>query len=126
MENEHLSVVVEAKKVHSAFLWAVPQAQDYASPFPNCRRLVVTDGLRYGIFTGIGESKEFSLHAYLNLTRLRNEYPIYGCKGAKDAILAMTPEWQPDSGKLKFEQSSLAAGKREIRAGLSRVAYERE
>ena len=95
-ENEHLSVVVEAKKVRNAFLWAVSQAQDYASPFPNCRRLVVTDGLRYGIFTRIGESKEFSLHAYLNLTRLRNEYPIYGCKGAKDAILAMTPEWQPD------------------------------
>ena len=95
-ENEHLSVVVEAKKVHNAFLWAVSRAQDYASPFPNCRRLVVTDGLRYGIFTRIGESKEFSLHAYLNLTRLRNEYPVYKCKGAKEAILAMTPEWQPD------------------------------
>ena len=94
-DPEYLSVVVEAKKVRNACLsWAVSQAQGYASALPNCRRLVVTDGLRYGIFTR--EDEEFSPYAYLNLTRLRNEYPIYGCKGAKEALLAMTPEWQTD------------------------------
>lgn len=93
-EPKHLSAVVEAKKVHNACLsWAVSQAQDYAEPFPNCRRLVVTDGLRYGIFARVRDS--FSRYAYLNLTRLRKDYPIYKCKGAKEAILAMTPEWQP-------------------------------
>ena len=92
---EHLSVVLEAKKVHNACLSAVPQAENYAEYFRSCRRLVVTDGLRYGVFTrGDGG---FDRYAYLNLTRLRNEYPIYECKGAKEAILAMTPEWQPDS-----------------------------
>ena len=55
----------------------------------------MTDGLRYGVFTRAGT--DFLPYAYLNLTRLRNEYPIYDCKGAKEAILAMTPEWQPDS-----------------------------
>ena len=95
-EDDHLSVVVEVKKVGNACLsWAVSQAQDYASPFPNCSRLIVTDGLRYGIFRKTGEDK-FSRYAYLNLTRLRNEYPVYRCKGAKEAILAMTPEWEPD------------------------------
>ena len=97
-DNKHLSVVVEAKKVRNPFLsWAVSQAQDYASPLPNCHRLVVTDGLRYGIFTRMSKDEEFSRYAYLNLTTLRSEYPIYECKGAKEAILAMTPEWQPDS-----------------------------
>lgn len=91
-KDKHLSVVVEAKRVRDACLSAVWQAEDYASKYPNCRRLVVTDGLRYGIFT-MGKNKEFSLYAYLNLLRLRNAYPIYGCKGAKEAILAMTPEW---------------------------------
>ena len=98
-KDEHLSVIVEAKKVGNACLsWAVLQAQGYASTLTNCdcQSLVVTDGLRYGIFTR-SEGKEFSRYAYLNLTRLRNEYPIYECKGAKEAILAMTPEWQPDS-----------------------------
>ena len=95
-DPEYLSVVVEAKKVRNACLsWAVSQAQDYALPLPNCRRLIATDGLRYGIFTR--EDEEFSLYAYLNLTRPRNEYPIYGCKGAKEAILAMPSDWQPDS-----------------------------
>ncbi len=92
-KDEHLSVVVEVKKVGNACLsWAVSQAKNYASKYPNCRRLVVTDGLRYGIFT-MDENKEFALYAYLNLTRLRNEYPIYECEGAQEAILAMTPEW---------------------------------
>ena len=53
----------------------------------NCRRLVVTDGLRYGVYKRVGT--DFRRYAYLNLTRLRNEYPIYNCKGAKEAILAM-------------------------------------
>ncbi len=91
-KDEHLSVVVEAKKVGYACLSAIWQAQNYASKYPNCRRIVVTDGLRYGIFTR-DKNKKFSLYAYLNLTRLRKKYPIYECKGAQEAILAMTPEW---------------------------------
>ena len=92
-EDDHLSVVVEVKKVGDACLsWAVSQAENYASKYPNCRRLVVTDGLRYGIFTR-DENKKISLYAYLNLIRFRNKYSIYECKGAREAILAMTPEW---------------------------------
>ena len=91
-KDEHLSVVVEAKRVGYACLSAIWQAQNYASKYPNCRRIVVTDGLRYGIFTK-DKNKKFSLYAYLNLTRLRKKYPIYECKGAQEAILAMTPEW---------------------------------
>ena len=98
-EDDSLSVVVEAKRKGASCLTAFQQARDYALEVENCRRLIVTDGLRYGIFTRKkdGESnqkEEFPLSAYMNLTRLRNEYPIYKCKGAKDALLTMAPEWQ--------------------------------
>ena len=98
-DGDHLSIVLEAKKVRNACLsWAVTQAQGYAKSRSNCLRLIVTDGLRYGVFTrqSTHEGEGFSLYAYLNLNRPRTEYSIYGCKGAREAILAMTPEWQPD------------------------------
>ena len=89
--NETLSVVVEAKKIRDASLSALSQAEQYAEEYENCGRIVLTDGLRYGVFVRGGGG--FSLDAYMNLTNLRDGYPIYRCKGAKDALLAMSPEW---------------------------------
>ena len=98
-DNCNLSVVVEAKKVRNACLsWAVTQAQGYAESHRNCLRLIVTDGLRYGVFTRRGYDERFLRYAYLNLIRPRNRYSIYKCGGAREAILAMTPEWQPLRG----------------------------
>ena len=96
--EEHLSVVVEAKKIKTASLSALPQAEEYAENYPNCRRIILTDGLRYGIFVRDERDQKFSLYAYMNLTRLRNEYPIYECKGVRDALLIMTPEWSVMEG----------------------------
>ena len=98
-EEALLSVVVEAKKMRSSCLSALPQAMDYALKSEHCKRIIVTDGLRYGVFArGTDKTprkEDFSLFAYMNLTRLRREYPIYdNCKGAQDALLAMAPEWQ--------------------------------
>ena len=96
--EESLSVVVEAKKIKSASLSAISQAKHYAAKYKNCRRIILTDGLRYGVFVrgcgGSSEKQNFSLHAYMNLINLRDRYPIYGCKGAKDALLAMGLEWR--------------------------------
>jgi len=30
----------------------------------------------------------------MNLTNLRDDYPIYACSGVKDALLFMTPEYK--------------------------------
>ncbi len=95
-QDKNVSVVVEAKKVHGACLSAISQARDYAKRYPNCSRIIVTDGLRYGIFTRGGEewSDESKPYAYLNVTRPRSSYPIYGAlRGAKEAIYAMTPDY---------------------------------
>ena len=96
--EDRLSVVIEAKKKDSSCLSAFPQARSYALEKKNCKRIIVSDGLRYGVFKrnsdDFDEPQDFSLHAYLNLTRLRNEYPLYKCNGAKDALLSMTPDLQ--------------------------------
>lgn len=93
IEN-NLDVVVEAKSLFTSCLsWAVSQAEGCVESVGNCRRLIVTDGLRYGVFTR-RKGENFVLFAYLNLIRLRSYYPVYDCKGAKEAIFAMTPEWK--------------------------------
>jgi len=90
--DSNLSVVVEAKKIDNSCLSAISQAEHYAKGKTNCDRLIVTDGLRYGIY--FKEEKIFSLKAYMNLTYLRKNYPIYECSGAEDALLFMTPEYK--------------------------------
>jgi hypothetical protein len=94
-EDKSLRVVVEAKKMDNACLAAKRQAMSYAGGKTGCKRLIVTDGLRYGVYVRHETKETFRLHAYLNLTRLRRNYPIYECEGAEDALLAMAPEWKP-------------------------------
>ncbi|HEX4227430.1 MAG TPA: hypothetical protein VHZ07_02090 [Bryobacteraceae bacterium] len=92
-DNRSLRVVVEAKKMANSCLTAKSQAMSYASGKTGCHRLIVTDGLRYGVYVRNNE-EVFQLLAYMNLTRLRRDYPVYECMGAKDALLAMAPEWK--------------------------------
>lgn len=90
-KDENLSVVVEAKKKGNSCLTALSQAQKYAEGKQKCTRLIVTDGLRYGVY--LKKSKKFVLYAYFNITKLKEAYPIYECRGVKEALRAMTPEW---------------------------------
>ncbi len=90
-DDANLSVVVEAKKKGNSCLTALSQAQGYARSRENCLRLIVSDGLRFGVY--IKEKDEFRLHAYMNLTNLQDSYPVYECHGTKMALLAMTPDW---------------------------------
>lgn len=91
-KDDNLSVVVEAKKKGNSCLSAKSQAQGYAQGKENCKRLIVTDGLRYGTY--IKSENEYKLKAYFNLTDLRESYPIYDCLGIKEALRIMTPEWR--------------------------------
>lgn len=93
--DKNLQVVVEAKKMGNSCLAAKSQANSYAEGKPACHRLIVTDGLRYGIFTRDKED-EFKLYAYLNLTDMKRNYPILECHGAAEALLSMAPEWRLD------------------------------
>lgn len=90
--NENLSIVVEAKKKGNSCLTAKSQAQGYAEGKVNCKRLIVTDGLRYGVY--LKKEREYKLYAYFNLTDLKDSYPIYNCHGVKEALRIMTPDWR--------------------------------
>lgn len=91
-EDENLSIVVEAKKKDSSCLTAISQAQGYAEGKSNCKRLIVTDGLRYGVY--LKQENKYTLHAYFNLINLRDNYPVYNCFGVKEALSMMTPDWR--------------------------------
>jgi hypothetical protein len=52
---------------------------------------------------------EFKLYAYFNLSRLRKEYPVYRCKGAGEALLALAPEWKPGAETARHERIAYAA-----------------
>lgn len=95
--NENLSVVLEAKQKDLSCLNAKSQAQSYAEQQgrETCSRLIVTDGMRYGVYFRNG--REFRSHpdAYLNITHMREEYPVLRCKGAKEAFLYLSGDYSP-------------------------------
>lgn len=93
--NENLSVVVEAKQKDRSCLNAHSQAKYYAEQVgrTSCSRLIVTDGVRYGVYLKGSGVFSSAPHAYLNLARMREDYPILGCKGTKDAFLFMSADW---------------------------------
>ena len=67
--DDELAVVVEAKRMRNSCLTALSQAESYAESRPGCTRLIVTDGVRYGVY--VKGPRGFELHSYLNLTRPR-------------------------------------------------------
>lgn len=96
-KSETLSAVVEAKKLNHSCLSAFGQAKNYIEEKgkDKCQRLIVTDGRRYAVFLRNPDGDfDKSPSAYLNLTKMRSAYPIYGeCKGATEAILMMSKHW---------------------------------
>jgi hypothetical protein len=90
-EDGNLIAVVEAKRKDNSCLTAFSQAEEYSKNKVRCNRLIVTDGLRYGIFTKDGD--QYKRYAYMNLTEFKEKYEIYECAGIKEALWAMTPDW---------------------------------
>lgn len=90
-EDGNLIAVVEAKRKGNSCLTAFSQAEEYSKNKIRCNRLIVTDGIRYGIFTKDGD--QYKRHAYMNLTEFKEKYEIYECAGIKEALWAMTPDW---------------------------------
>lgn len=94
--DENLTAVLEAKRKDRSCLRALEQARRYARSRPHCRRLILTDGIRYWVYVKQGES--WVRHSHLNLRRRRSHYPVYGCAGAREALLAMAPGSNAGSG----------------------------
>ncbi|MBC7341112.1 MAG: hypothetical protein H5U02_01430 [Clostridia bacterium] len=95
-EEGNLAAVVEVKPYDEFFLvMRSSEAKTHAGLVgeETCSRLIVTNGWLYGVYLkkdGIFGNRP---DAYLNLTRMRDAYPVLDCRGAKDALLYMAAEW---------------------------------
>lgn len=93
--DQTLRAVTEVKRLYASCLTAESQATRYAEGKRHCRRLILTDGLRYAVHTKVRYGTDYRLTAYLNLTRMRDIYPALGCRGAAEAMALMAPENLP-------------------------------
>lgn len=90
--DDNLTAAIEVKKIGSSYFTAEDQVIQYATSRSNCRRAVVTDGIRYGVY--VKEKKGYVLKSHLNLLRIAKAYPILKCDGALNAIATMSQGWQ--------------------------------
>lgn len=92
-KEENIEVIIEAKKKGRSCFFALDQAKGYANKYHNCKRMIVSDGIRYAIYLKGKSGFPKMPNAYLNLTRMVENYPAYGCKGAIDAFHMMSADW---------------------------------
>lgn len=95
-DKKNLVVVVEAKKRNNAVLAAKLQAERYSarSGLKECRRLILTDGIRYGVYVkDNGGRFPDTPTAYLNINRMMDSYPILECYGAAEALELISSDW---------------------------------
>ena len=98
-DDENLTVVVEVKKLGRSCLSANTQGAEYArvNGREKCNRLVVTDGIRYGVYVRETDgSFPESPTAYMNLDRMIASYAVLGCEGTPEALSLLAPDWQAD------------------------------
>jgi len=107
--DANLSVVVEAKRMDQSCFNAVPQAQYYAllAGREACRRLVVTDGVRYVVYRRFENTFQAIPDSYLNLAEPHKTYPIWGCEGGHRAMLLMSSGWT-DAAQMETPQPDKA------------------
>jgi hypothetical protein len=86
-------ILIETKRLGDGLSDAPEQAKDYAKSNPTCDRLVVTDGIRYKLFTKPKPFGGWSLSHYLNIcspTRAHRYDPDVA--GAVSFLLKMLPK----------------------------------
>jgi len=87
-------MILESKRMGEGLGYAEKQVQRYAKDMPSCKRLIVSDGIRYYLYVKQGESWDFEkdLRAYMNLLRLKNRHPYRtDVGGAPDLFISLMP-----------------------------------
>ena len=96
-DDANLAVVVEVKQLGYSCFSAKSQAIRYAEEAgrDSCRRAVVTDGIRYGIYVRDKNGTFPSTPAaYMNLNRMVGSYPVLGCEGMPAALSLLAADWR--------------------------------
>jgi hypothetical protein len=66
-------VIIESKRLWDGLGGASDQATEYAKKHPTCKKLVITDGIRYKLLTWGDDKWDFT--AYLNLLTPKRKHP---------------------------------------------------
>jgi hypothetical protein len=84
-------VIIESKRLWHGLGGASDQAKEYAKKHPTCYRLIVTDGIRYKLFTKRGGEWHFS--DYMNLLAPKRVHPYKpDVAGAVSFLSKMIPK----------------------------------
>jgi hypothetical protein len=84
------TMILESKRMKEGLSYAERQVKDYQAEFPDCSRLIVSDGVCYRLYQRKNDLWEW--RAYLNLLKLRNRHPYYTkIGGALDVFLSLMP-----------------------------------
>ena len=86
-------VIIESKQLWHGLGDVQEQAKSYAKEYPRCDRLVVSDGIRYKLFTKPKRGRKFVLSACMNLLALTRKHPYErGVKGAPFFLRKLMPK----------------------------------
>lgn len=79
-------MILESKRMGEGLTYAERQAQTYQKQFPECLRLIVSNGLCYKLYEK--RKRQWKCTAYFNLLRLKNRHPYYvDIKGASEVFV---------------------------------------
>jgi hypothetical protein len=83
-------IILESKRLWDGLMFAPAQAMHYAQNYPDCKYLIVSDGIRYKLFDR--NEDDWRYLAYMNLLTMKHNHPYYqDVKGAVDFFLALIP-----------------------------------
>ena len=83
-------LILESKRLDEPLMFAVDQAKKYALNFPNCTKLVVSNGIVYYLYEKNG--RDWRFQAYLNLLDLRERHPyLPEVQGATALLTKLLP-----------------------------------
>lgn len=92
--SEEPCMILESKRIHEGLDYAEKQLIRYAKNFPECRRLVASDGIRFQLY--IKQNDQWNLRrdfkSYMNLLNLKERHPyLENIGGAPDLCANLMP-----------------------------------
>lgn len=91
-ENKYCKLIVESKGFEKGLDTAKDQVIAYAEAFPNCKKVIVSNGFCYKAFRKKGDTFSTTPIAYMNLLRPTNKHPLYlDSKGTLEVFKLLLP-----------------------------------
>ncbi len=87
-ESNECIMILETKRLWEGLSYGTSQAETYATKYPKCSKLIVSDGCCYKLFCREGNTWNYS--AYLNLLHPKRKHPLEAnVGGAPDVFLGL-------------------------------------